>query len=90
MLQLCWYLVFKSFTWTGRSCETKEEGDGPAGDHDSHSSGDDEDDSLSWLKEMGVQDKIKRPDSISIQLYPSSFPHSLTPSLHQLTPFSPP
>ncbi|XP_077369763.1 protein downstream neighbor of son homolog isoform X2 [Festucalex cinctus] len=24
--------------------------------------------SLSWLKEMGVQDKIKKPDSISIQL----------------------
>lgn len=31
---------------------------------------DDEDGSFSWLKEMGVQDKIKKPDSISIQLYP--------------------
>lgn len=49
------------------SCETKEEGDDPTGEHDSHSD-DEEDDSLSWLKEMGVQDKIKRPDSISIQL----------------------
>ncbi|XP_029930649.1 protein downstream neighbor of son homolog [Myripristis murdjan] len=30
--------------------------------------GDDEDGSLSWLKEMGVEDKIKKPDSLSIQL----------------------
>ncbi|XP_029371581.1 protein downstream neighbor of son homolog [Echeneis naucrates] len=29
---------------------------------------DEEDGGLSWLKEMGVQDKIKKPDSISIQL----------------------
>ncbi|XP_037646513.1 protein downstream neighbor of son homolog [Sebastes umbrosus] len=29
---------------------------------------DDEDGSFSWLKEMGVQDKIKKPDSITIQL----------------------
>lgn len=31
---------------------------------------DDEDGSFLWLKEMGVQDKIKKPDSITIQLYP--------------------
>ncbi|XP_035264202.1 protein downstream neighbor of son homolog isoform X2 [Anguilla rostrata] len=29
---------------------------------------DDEDGGFSWLKEMGVQDKIKKPDSISIKL----------------------
>ncbi|KAL3045747.1 hypothetical protein OYC64_013911 [Pagothenia borchgrevinki] len=29
---------------------------------------DDEDGSFSWLKEIGVQDKIKKPDSITIQL----------------------
>uniref|UniRef100_A0AAQ5Y3I1 Downstream neighbor of SON n=1 Tax=Amphiprion ocellaris TaxID=80972 RepID=A0AAQ5Y3I1_AMPOC len=29
---------------------------------------DDEDGSFSWLKEMGVQDKIKKPDGITIQL----------------------
>ncbi|KAJ0062503.1 hypothetical protein NL108_013943, partial [Boleophthalmus pectinirostris] len=29
---------------------------------------DEHDEDLSWLKEMGVQDKIKKPDSISIQL----------------------
>lgn len=33
--------------------------------------GDDEDDSFRWLKEMGVQDKIKKPDGITIKLYPS-------------------
>lgn len=32
---------------------------------------DDEDDSFQWLKEMGVQDKIKKPDGITIKLYPS-------------------
>uniref|UniRef100_UPI0037E7ABB2 protein downstream neighbor of son homolog n=1 Tax=Semicossyphus pulcher TaxID=241346 RepID=UPI0037E7ABB2 len=37
-------------------CQAGEEGD------------DDDDGSFSWLKEMGVQDKIKKPDSISIQL----------------------
>lgn len=31
---------------------------------------DDDDGGFSWLKEMGVQDKIKKPDSISIKLYP--------------------
>lgn len=29
---------------------------------------DNDDEDMSWLKEMGVQDKIKKPDSISIQL----------------------
>lgn len=38
------------------------------GDHD----GDyrDEDSTLSWLKEMGVQDKIKKPDLHTLHLYP--------------------
>ncbi|XP_060054629.1 protein downstream neighbor of Son [Erinaceus europaeus] len=31
-------------------------------------SDDDEDESLSWLEEMGVQDKIKKPDILSIKL----------------------
>ncbi|XP_029113656.1 protein downstream neighbor of son homolog isoform X2 [Scleropages formosus] len=30
---------------------------------------DDEDDTFSWLEEMGVQDKIKRPDSIAVKLH---------------------
>lgn len=34
---------------------------------------DDDDSGFSWLKEMGVQDKIKKPDAISIKLYPFSF-----------------
>ncbi|KAM7127341.1 quinone oxidoreductase-like protein 1 isoform 1-T1 [Ciconia maguari] len=29
---------------------------------------DDDDESFSWLEEMGVQDKVKKPDAISIQL----------------------
>ncbi|NWI54498.1 DONS protein, partial [Calyptomena viridis] len=31
-------------------------------------SDDDEDESFSWLEEMGVQDQVKKPDAISIQL----------------------
>lgn len=31
---------------------------------------DDEDESFLWLEEMGVEDKIKKPDAISIKLYP--------------------
>ncbi|KAM9829442.1 protein downstream neighbor of son homolog isoform 1-T1 [Syngnathus typhle] len=48
------------------SCEHKEDtccSDGPDDDEDGDGGG-----SLSWLKEMGVQDKIKKPDSIGIQL----------------------
>lgn len=30
-----------------------------------------EDDSLSWLKEIGIQDKLRQPECINIQLYPS-------------------
>lgn len=33
-------------------------------------SDDDDDGTFSWLEEMGVQDKVKKPDTISIQLYP--------------------
>ncbi|XP_051647178.1 protein downstream neighbor of Son isoform X2 [Manacus candei] len=32
---------------------------------------DDDEESFSWLEEMGVQDEVKKPDTISIQLYPS-------------------
>lgn len=32
-----------------------------------------EDECFSWLKEMGVQDKIKKPDAISIKLYVKPF-----------------
>ncbi|TDH12336.1 hypothetical protein EPR50_G00045500 [Perca flavescens] len=47
-------------------CELNEGEDSLAADDEED--GDDEDGSFSWLKEMGVQDKIKKPDSISIQL----------------------
>ncbi|XP_034728831.1 protein downstream neighbor of son homolog isoform X1 [Etheostoma cragini] len=47
-------------------CELKGGEDSPAADEEED--GDDEDGSFSWLKEMGVEDKIKKPDSISIQL----------------------
>ncbi|KAM3585679.1 uncharacterized protein V6R79_024380 [Siganus canaliculatus] len=43
--------------------ELREDEDCQAGDE-----GDNDDEDFSWLKEMGVQDKIKKPDSISIQL----------------------
>ncbi|XP_015415707.1 PREDICTED: protein downstream neighbor of Son [Myotis davidii] len=33
-------------------------------------SDEDEEESFSWLEEMGVQDKIKKPDILSIKLYP--------------------
>lgn len=43
--------------------ELKEDENCQAGDE-----GDNDDEDFSWLKEMGVQDKIKKPDSITIQL----------------------
>lgn len=30
----------------------------------------DDDESFSWLEEMGVRDKVKKQDAISIKLYP--------------------
>ncbi|CAI9169118.1 unnamed protein product [Rangifer tarandus platyrhynchus] len=36
-------------------------------------SDEDEEESFSWLEEMGVQDKIKKPDVLSIKLYPFSY-----------------
>ncbi|XP_070711903.1 protein downstream neighbor of son homolog [Pempheris klunzingeri] len=52
-----------------RCSELKEGEDCQAGD-DGEKDGynDDEDGSFSWLKEMGVEDKIKKPDSITMQL----------------------
>lgn len=57
------------FDW--RCCELKTDEDCRGGDdRETGAYMDDEDGSFSWLKEMGVQDKIKKPDSITIQLYP--------------------
>ncbi|XP_062982748.1 protein downstream neighbor of Son [Elgaria multicarinata webbii] len=47
---------------TGKDAENKEE-QGMSGDDD-----EDDDEGFSWLEEMGVQDKIKKPDTISIKL----------------------
>ncbi|NWI72382.1 DONS protein, partial [Dryoscopus gambensis] len=57
------------------SLET-ETADGPGGGSSVEDAGepapsdddDDDDGSFSWLEEMGVQDKVKKPDTISIQL----------------------
>ncbi|XP_044044329.1 protein downstream neighbor of son homolog isoform X2 [Siniperca chuatsi] len=53
-----------------QECSELKEGEacraGDEGENDGYN--DDEDGSFSWLKEMGVQDKIKKPDSITIQL----------------------
>ncbi|NWI95786.1 DONS protein, partial [Pitta sordida] len=46
-------------------------GSGEDADDPAPSEDEDEDESFSWLEEMGVQDKVKKPDAISIQLYPS-------------------
>ncbi|XP_022616715.1 protein downstream neighbor of Son [Seriola dumerili] len=48
--------------------ELKQGVDCQAADEEDGCDDDDDDGGLSWLKEMGVQDKIKKPDSISIQL----------------------
>ncbi|XP_041822343.1 protein downstream neighbor of son homolog [Chelmon rostratus] len=49
--------------------ELKEGEDCQAGDEgENNAFNDDDDGSFSWLKEMGVQDKIKKPDNITIQL----------------------
>ncbi|KAL4609169.1 protein downstream neighbor of Son [Arapaima gigas] len=44
--------------------QEEEAGDNDDNDEDAA----DEEDTLSWLEEMGVQDKIKRPDRISVKL----------------------
>ncbi|NXK80763.1 DONS protein, partial [Amazona guildingii] len=46
----------------GNSMEGEEE-PAPSDDDD-----DDDDDGFSWLEEMGVQDKVKKPDAISMKL----------------------
>ncbi|NXL59270.1 DONS protein, partial [Chordeiles acutipennis] len=38
------------------------------GDAEEPAPSDDDDESFSWLEEMGVQDKVKKPDAISIKL----------------------
>lgn len=51
-------------------------------------SSDDDDDGFSWLEEMGVQDKVKKPDAVSIKLYPFFlFRHLLQWKALQLLPF---
>lgn len=59
VLPVCKHLKF-------RCCELQEDDADEEGNHGDS----DEDGSLSWLKAMGVQDKIKRPDNIIAQLYP--------------------
>ncbi|XP_044298033.1 protein downstream neighbor of Son isoform X2 [Varanus komodoensis] len=49
---------------TDKNVENKE-GQGMSGGGDND---DDDDDGFSWLEEMGVQDKIKKPETISIKL----------------------
>uniref|UniRef100_A0A3P9M9H3 Downstream neighbor of SON n=1 Tax=Oryzias latipes TaxID=8090 RepID=A0A3P9M9H3_ORYLA len=53
-----------------RACLKELEAEGGGGKED------DEDDSFQWLKEMGVQDKIKKPDGITIKLQKDA--HSLS------------
>ncbi|KAM3850281.1 protein downstream neighbor of son homolog [Diretmus argenteus] len=48
----------------GEESSDPKEGD----DEDEEEEEEDEDGGLSWLKEMGIQDQIKKPDRISIQL----------------------
>lgn len=68
----CWYFYYKCANNLNCRCSGLKEGEdcqaGDEGENDGYN--DDEDGSFSWLKEMGVQDKIKKPDSITIQLYP--------------------
>lgn len=69
---MCTKLTSRSFLWICqhsffRCCELQED---DADDKENNGSYDDEDGNLSWLKAVGVQDKIKRPDSLTAQLYP--------------------
>ncbi|XP_033833279.1 protein downstream neighbor of son homolog [Periophthalmus magnuspinnatus] len=48
--------------------EEKDQTETKSADEDDDDNDNDEDEDMSWLKEMGVQDKIKKPDSISVQL----------------------
>nr|XP_060626366.1 protein downstream neighbor of Son [Anolis sagrei ordinatus] len=48
---------------TGKNAENEEEQQLSCGNDE-----DDDDEGFLWLEEMGVQDKIKKPDTISIQL----------------------
>ncbi|KAJ6662415.1 hypothetical protein lerEdw1_011828 [Lerista edwardsae] len=55
---------------TGLTNESETENQDPEQDDEQGMSDGDEDEGFSWLEEMGVEDKIKKPDSISIKLYP--------------------
>ncbi|KAK1170111.1 hypothetical protein AOXY_G9081 [Acipenser oxyrinchus oxyrinchus] len=50
--------------------QESEDGDGNPAQVNSDEDDDEDDGGFSWLEEMGVQDKIKKPDTISIKLYP--------------------
>ncbi|MGH0167739.1 UNVERIFIED_CONTAM: hypothetical protein FKN15_053006 [Acipenser sinensis] len=51
--------------------QESEDGDGnPAQVNIDEDDDEDDDGGFSWLEEMGVQDRIKKPDTISIKLYP--------------------
>ncbi|KAL2102800.1 hypothetical protein ACEWY4_001968 [Coilia grayii] len=66
----------KEHTEAGKPTEGEESHCAESGEHSDQDVGkgeeeedeDDEDGGFSWLKEMGVQDKIKKPDTISIKL----------------------
>ncbi|XP_009945961.1 PREDICTED: protein downstream neighbor of Son, partial [Leptosomus discolor] len=48
--------------------DSLEAGNGTEDGEEPAPSDDDDDESFSWLEEMGVQDKVKKPDAISIKL----------------------
>ncbi|MGH0172835.1 UNVERIFIED_CONTAM: hypothetical protein FKN15_063967 [Acipenser sinensis] len=68
--------------------QESEDGDGnPAQVNSDEDDDEDDDGGFSWLEEMGVQDKIKKPDTISIKLYPLK--RKLLHKLLLLDPHSP-
>lgn len=54
---------------TGRTNDSEAEDKDPEREEEQGTSDGDEDEGFSWLEEMGVDDKIKKPDSISIKLF---------------------
>ncbi|XP_066477818.1 protein downstream neighbor of Son [Tiliqua scincoides] len=54
---------------TGHTNDSESEDKDPEHEEEQGMSDGDEDEGFSWLEEMGVEDKIKKPDSISIKLF---------------------
>ncbi|XP_067298971.1 protein downstream neighbor of son homolog [Pseudorasbora parva] len=52
----------------GKSAVLSEHSENEEEEEEDNDEDDDDDGGFSWLKEMGVQDKIKKPDAISIKL----------------------